>query len=233
MKKLILFLFAVILMLPVIFLVRKEDKPKLITMTTPKPEIKIALGGNGFATIDWGDGSPKETKTFDEHDGELVFEYKYESDTLRTITITGDNITRLNCNDNQLQTLNVSGLAKLEILQCNGNELTSLIMSGLSRLRKLHCYNNQLTSLNLSGLSKLEYLACRENQLTSLNMNRLVSLDFLDCSVNKFTAATLDSLFASLPKVYSGTIDISSNGSEGTDESNKSIAVDKGWTVYD
>ena len=228
---------AVALILLFIFVVRKEDQPKLITMTTAKAELKIGLGGSGFATIDWGDGTPRETKTFGENDMGLVFDYKYENDTLHTITITGDNITSLICNENQLKTLNISGLTKLGMLHCADNELTSLNMSKLFGLRKLHCYNNQLTSLNVSGLTKLEYFACRGNQLTSLNINKHGNLNFLDCGENYITAGSLDTLLTSLPIVSSGTLDISSNGLErdgsGTNECNKSIAVAKGWTVYD
>jgi len=209
MKRLIFKLLTIAVILPVVFV---GCKKRQITMSTEKTEVRIGMGGSGFATIDWGNGI-KEKKSFDE--GWLDFNYEYENDTLRTITITGDKITKLICYGNKLKTLNVSGFTELEWLHCAANELRSLNVSGLIGLKKLHCYGNQLTSLNVSKLTKLENLSCGNNFMT---------------------AAAFDALFRSLPTVSSGIISISSNDAEhdefGTSGSKTSIATEKGWTLY-
>ena len=211
MKRLILNFLTIAIILPVAFV---GCTKRQINMTTEKIEVRIGMGGSGFATIDWGDDTLKETKPFDD-DGWLVFDYEYQNDTLHTITITGENITELICYGNQLKTLNVIGFTELEWLHCAANELLSLNVNGLTGLKKLHCYGNQLTSLNVSKLTKLEYLGCGDNNMT---------------------AAAFDALFTSLPTVISGTIGISSNnveyGDYGTSGSNTSIATEKGWTLY-
>lgn len=96
----------------------------------------------------------------------------------------------LECTNNQLTSLNLSGLSNLVRLSCGSNPLTSLNLSGLTSLTKLVCYNNKLTSLNLDGTTGLESLDCSYNKLTSLDVSQLTSLTTLKCYTNQLT--TLD-----------------------------------------
>jgi len=96
----------------------------------------------------------------------------------------------LQCESNQLTSLNLSGLSNLVSLSCGSNPLTSLNLSGLTSLTKLVCYNNKLTSLNLDGTTGLEFLDCSSNQLTSLDVSKLTKLTTLKCYNNQLT--TLD-----------------------------------------
>ena len=75
------------------------------------------------------------------------------------------NITVLNCEYNQLTTL--EGVPNsLRELYCNNNQLTTL--EGVpNSLRKIYCGDNQLTTLEGAPLSVL-YIHCVYNQLTSL-----------------------------------------------------------------
>lgn len=99
-------------------------------------------------------------------------------------------LKELQCESNQLTSLNLSGLSNLVRLSCGDNKLTSLNFSGLTSLTNLVCYANQLTSLNFDGLTGLEYLDCGANQLTSLDVSQLTSLKTLNCYSNQL--ATLD-----------------------------------------
>lgn len=96
----------------------------------------------------------------------------------------------LDCTNNQLTSLNLSGLSNLVRLSCGDNKLTSLNFSGLTSLTKLVCYANQLTSLNFDGLTGLEFLDCSENKLTSLDVSKLTKLTTLKCYNNQLN--TLD-----------------------------------------
>lgn len=96
----------------------------------------------------------------------------------------------LDCTNNQLTSLNLSGLSNLVRLSCGDNKLTSLNLSGLTSLTSLTCYANQLTSLNFDGLTGLEFLDCSENKLTELNLSKLTKLTTLKCYKNQLT--TLD-----------------------------------------
>ncbi|MFD0778526.1 hypothetical protein ACFQZF_08620 [Flavobacterium myungsuense] len=57
----------------------------------------------------------------------------------------------------------IQDFVALTNLNCNSNQLTSLNLSGLQVLASLTCEGNQLTSLNVRGLKNLRYLYCKEN----------------------------------------------------------------------
>ena len=58
----------------------------------------------------------------------------------------------LNCQQNQLTSLDVSANTALTILKCYSNQLTSLDVSANTALTKLHCYaNHPSTSLDVSS----------------------------------------------------------------------------------
>ncbi len=99
-------------------------------------------------------------------------------------------LKELQCEKNQLTSLNLSGLSNLVRLSCGNNQLTSLNLSGLTSLTKLVCYANKLTSLNLDGTTGLESLDCSYNKLTSLDVSKLTKLTTLKCYTNQL--ATLD-----------------------------------------
>ena len=99
-------------------------------------------------------------------------------------------LKELQCEKNQLTSLNLSGLSNLVRLSCGNNQLTSLNLSGLTSLTNLVCYANKLTSLNLDGTTGLEFLDCSDNKLTSLDVSKLTKLTTLKCYKNQLT--TLD-----------------------------------------
>ena len=102
----------------------------------------------------------------------------------------------LNCDTNQLTSLNVGGLSALTALSCSNNQLTSLNVGGLTDLTYLACKNNRLTSLNVSGLMALTNLLCDDNQLTNLNMSGLSALKQLNCSYNQLTSLNVSGFTA-------------------------------------
>ena len=103
-------------------------------------------------------------------------------------------LKELQCQNNQLTSLNLSGLSNLVSLSCGSNPLTSLNLSGLTSLTKLVCYNNKLTSLNLDGTTGLESLDCGYNKLTSLDVSQLTSLTTLKCYSNQLTSLDVSKL---------------------------------------
>jgi len=112
----------------------------------------------------------------------------------RTLTAKGERIvlkgkiTKLQCDNNQLTSLNVQGCSELEWLYCWQNQLTTLDVQGLTALTELECHENQLTLLNVQGCSALTYLSCGDNQLTSLDVNALNALEELYCYANQLTS---------------------------------------------
>lgn len=97
---------------------------------------------------------------------------------------TFKNIKELNCNYNNLTSLDVSKNTALTALVCDHNQLTSLDVSKNIAITYLYCDSNQLTSLDVSKNNALAYLYCSYNQLTSLDVSKNTVLYLLDCSSN-------------------------------------------------
>ena len=56
-------------------------------------------------------------------------------------------------------------------MNCDENQLTSLDLSKNTFLDRFWCKENQLTSLDVSKNTDLAYLDCSKNQLTSLDLS--------------------------------------------------------------
>ena len=118
-----------------------------------------------------------------------------ESNQLTSLNLSGlPNLVTLYCAVNQLTSLNFDGLTGLEYLDCGYNPLTSLDVSQLTSLKTLYCYSNQLTSLDVSKLTSLTTLKCYSNQLTSLDVSKLTNLTILECYGNQLSALDITPL---------------------------------------
>ena len=124
-------------------------------------------------------------------------------------------LTYLNCDGNQLTTLDVSNNTSLTTLWCDGNQLTTLDVSKNTALTELRCYKNQLTALDVSKNTALTTLVCSENQLTTLDVSNNTALTELNCWGNQFTALDVSRNMA-LERLYCHenqltTLDVSKN----------------------
>lgn len=106
------------------------------------------------------------------------------------------NLQDLNCTNNQLTSLNVSGLTGLITLDCSANQLATMNLNGLTNLQRLICAGtgNQFGSLDLTGLTNLKVVICAFNGLSGLNLNGLTNLETLNCGFNNFTTLDVSSL---------------------------------------
>ena len=157
-----------------------------ITITAETELVAIYVAGSGTITIDWGDGLEVEERLLfeyndtdwnDKEESEYEYSRYYPAGvSSRTITISGKNITHLDCSGNLLTELNISKNTTLTYLNCFWNQLTSLDVSKNSKLTFLHCGFNQLTNLDLTKNIELEYLACQGNRLTSLDLSKNVKI---------------------------------------------------------
>ena len=165
-----------------------------MTMTTLAGEVEIYLAGTGTAIINWGDGSKSQKRKLNPFDWrEKLGKYKkrYSDNSAHTITITGGNITVVNCGRNQLTALDVSQITALEDLDCRVNQLTTLDLSRNTALKYLGCVSNKLTSLDVSKNTALEVLVCIQNHITALDVSKNIALRELHCFRN-FQLASLN-----------------------------------------
>ena len=122
------------------------------------------------------------------------------------------NLTKLNCNDNKLDSASLKSLEhapKLEVLNIMYNNIDDLsnlkfvpnlrklicsyckikILSSadivLPNLQELECSQNELTHIDVSQYSLLKRLICESNYLTVINAQNMPNLEELWCSYNK------------------------------------------------
>ena len=174
---------------------KDEDKNKadgIITMKTSlSGKVSIRMSGSGTAAINWGDGTENETHILEPYKGlgfenEREYSHTYYSQSARTITIIGKNITHLRC-WSKLTELDVSKNTALIILDCDFNQLTKLDVSKNTALTKLSCGTNRLTELDVSKNILLTELWCCDNQLTKLDVSKNSALKKIGCWLNQLT----------------------------------------------
>ncbi len=85
-------------------------------------------------------------------------------------------MTKLECYDNDLKSLDLSRNNHLFTIDCHKNQLESLTLGEQTCLRTLFCYDNQLTELNVTGCPALCGIRCHINHLTYLNVSNCPSL---------------------------------------------------------
>lgn len=100
-------------------------------------------------------------------------------------------LKELNCDNNQLTSLDVSKNTKLVKLICAKNALTSLNTSQNPLLKKLDIYSNKLTSIDVSQNTELETLYIGRNPIETLNVKNNVKLMELQSELNNLTSLDL------------------------------------------
>lgn len=114
---------------------------------------------------------------------------------LTTLDVSGcKSIQSLICHSNILTALNVEGCDALAGLKCSYNNLTSLDLTGLTSLETLYFEYNNLTQLELKDLSKLRIASGTDNCLTQLSISGCPNLVGLNFNNNKLTALKLKDL---------------------------------------
>ena len=102
-------------------------------------------------------------------------------------------LTTLDCSFNQLTALDLSKNNALINVNCSSNHLSVLDLNNISGLTALSCFFNQLTTLDLRTNPLLQTVSCNANQLNYLNINGLTELYFLNCQSNQLPFLNLSS----------------------------------------
>jgi Leucine-rich repeat (LRR) protein len=94
------------------------------------------------------------------------------------------NITKLNCSNNQLTSIDLTANTALKRIECNNNLLTELNVTGLTSLDSLYMNSNKFIKVNLSTNTALVYLRTEGNSLTGLELTNNTNLKYINCSNN-------------------------------------------------
>ena len=193
MKRIFLNILAAVI-LAVFFSVETVIAGKMTIKFQPgsKGNIKIGLAGNGKVRINWGEQgsliSMYELDESSELDEFTYYGYFYSSTSVHTITITGENVTYLDCSTLSIIDLDVSNNPELTVLWCANSQLTTLDVSRNTALKSLDCSQNQLMTLDVSQNTSLEFLNCSHNRLTTLDVSQNKALTELHCSNNRLSS---------------------------------------------
>lgn len=107
---------------------------------------------------------------------------------LTQLDLTGNpKLRQLHCANNRIQQLDLSQNMELTNLNCNFNRLTRLDLSGHDKLVTLTCEMNYIEELDLSGCTQLIWMYCRNNQLTELDLSDNSKLEFIETFDNRLT----------------------------------------------
>lgn len=90
----------------------------------------------------------------------------------------------LNCQLNNLTSLDLYNHSQLIELWCGGNNLTTLNLTNCENILFINCENNNLIELNISFLTNLQSLTCDSNDINYLNISHNPYLTVLACNNN-------------------------------------------------
>jgi len=96
-----------------------------------------------------------------------------------------DAITTIDCSDLGISSLDgITSLSNLVILNCGNNKLTSLNVSGLSKLQSIMCHDNRISSIDVSTCTALKLFYCPGNLFATLDFVANEALEGVDCREN-------------------------------------------------
>ncbi len=90
----------------------------------------------------------------------------------------------LDCKENAIKDLKVSGLSKLGTLDASDNALSSLDLTSCKALEEVLLSKNQLAELKVKGLDKMSVCEFQNNKLKRLDLRGCVAIDELHISDN-------------------------------------------------
>ena len=174
----------------------------VITMTTMASSVSIGVAIPSAETnnlfIDWGDGEKNKPYYHPYGDPAYMyfgFSHSYSDASEHRITITGDNICSMHCEDNQLTALDVSHYHELKVLFCGGNQLTAFDVKNTA-LEILFCDHNPLTAFDASNNTTLLSLNIGNCPLSALDVRNCTALVGLSVDYCSLTALDVSSCTA-------------------------------------
>ncbi len=148
-----------------------------IALKTKSNELSLTIGAPSEEVyINWGDG--KWMKTAVSERGTVINGQVIGNQ----VTISGKDVTRLLCTNNEITELILKDVPELKVLHCFSNELTHIDLSKTPKIEELYLQDNAFKQIELVALPHLKDLNIANNQLKSISLEanqELVSLSLL------------------------------------------------------
>jgi len=94
------------------------------------------------------------------------------------------NLQYVNCEGNDIATLDLSGCTALTKIFCIHCGIEKLLLANDTSLKSLDCYDNKISVLDLTNLTNIEGLSCSNNNITKLDLTGCSKLGGLYCANN-------------------------------------------------
>ncbi len=197
--------------------------------TTTSLTKNIVIDSGSATTVNWGDGS---TENFEVG---ATINHTYQNSGVYSVSITSENVRKLNVSNNDIFEIDVSQLLSLEELDISDNKLSDLNLTSNTILSIFNCSNNNFTELptipqsitvlkcsnntikniaglndfDLSGYVSLKTLECMDNDISGLILSNCSSLEQVNCINNYITNILLDGC-NNIKEIYCSSNKISS-----------------------
>ena len=101
------------------------------------------------------------------------------------------NLTGINCNNNQIASLNFSANSLLRDVYANECGIQAIDVTNNPELRILHVYLNQISEIDLSNNLLLEELIIQSNNISELDLSVNTNLRMAFCAWNQLTSLNI------------------------------------------
>lgn len=91
------------------------------------------------------------------------------------------NLTTLDCDNNDIDSIDLTANTNLEYLYCVSSNIKYLGLGANSNLKYIYCGNNPIVNLDVTGLPNLDKLICFLNDINTLDLRNNTALVELDC----------------------------------------------------
>ncbi|NOQ26342.1 MAG: choice-of-anchor D domain-containing protein [Bacteroidales bacterium] len=143
--------------------------------------------------VTWTTATPKRISELFLSNGSSAIVPTYLTGSIDVTALDSVKIFRVDGNE-EVTSINVSGLLKLEDLRLSKTKVTTLDVSGLTGLFEIYCREAQLISINLNGCTNLDYIRCQYNLLTELDFTSCTNMRDIECSNNSITSLLVNGL---------------------------------------
>lgn len=112
------------------------------------------------------------------------------------------NLVSLDCDCNNITSLDLSGMEKLEYVDCSYNLITNLNLEGCTAMKWVYCYSNKMTTVNIEGCPNIMFFQAYKNNLTKLDFSNMSELVYFDVRLNSLREVD----FSNCPKLQVAAI---------------------------
>ncbi|WP_299673318.1 T9SS type A sorting domain-containing protein [uncultured Tenacibaculum sp.] len=185
-------------------------KSVLINQTSPlidtnqDGEIQCIEANNFRGTIDVSDKSISDLTGIEAFPNITIL--ACNNNNLNSIDISSNtSLQRLFCNNNSIRNINLSNNKNLITIDLERNELRDLNLENNTDLLAINIKNNFLTNLILDKNIKLSVINCRDNNIASLDLSKNNELEVVLCDFNELTTLNLSNGNNTLIRSFSST----------------------------